>query len=403
MPALVASVILPTHDRASTLPYALRSVQAQSEKNLEILLVLDGSPPACKEIAYGAAASDPRIKVFDCAKDAQSGIFNIHNAVLRAQGAAIFYIDDDDLWLPDHVARLSRFLADADIVDSRTASLDRKGTLHLTPCRCSNSRMRALLASGTFKSIYDTHVGHRRDAYGRFSTWTTSRQIKGTVWNFLAGFAAQPDCRWVSCDDVTAISLHGAARRDMTPEVRAEEIARLAAVLPVAATHIAAATTYFHLFRLLRSDAPSQTESLASYLAARGGYQGVGATSGENALFALFGSSPPADDLAAEVACDLAEPIEGSYLSWAVADVWFRAYGLERHQAILASAAARQSNAGTLAAYSAAMAHNDVPAALALAQRALEIGPDPIGSLAGWVSHLTEVVAERSRSGTGST
>lgn len=402
MPGPAASVILPTHDSASTLPYALRSVQEQSEGNLEILLVLDGSPPACKEIAYGATRSDTRIKVLDRAKDAHHGVQNIHDAVLRAQGNSIFYIDDDDLWLPNHVARLTPFLEHADIADSRTASLDRRGKLHLTPCGYANDRMRTLLAEGIFKSIYDTHIAHRKDAYGRFSTWVTSRPIKGSVWNFLAGFAAQPDCRWVSCNDVTAISLHGAARRDMPAEARAEEIARFAALLPNAAAYIATATTHFHLFRLLTADPPSQGEAFASYLAVRGAYKGVGTVSGENALFALFGSKPPSDDAAAELATELAEPVESTYLSLSIAAIFFQAYGLDRHEAILAAAADRTAHAGTLASYSAAMTHRDVTQALALARKARAIGPDPVGALAGWVSHLSEIVAERTQSGSTS-
>ena len=50
MSSPLASVILPTLDRAATLPFALKSVQEQTEGNLEILIVLDGSPEACRAI-----------------------------------------------------------------------------------------------------------------------------------------------------------------------------------------------------------------------------------------------------------------------------------------------------------------------------------------------------------------
>jgi glycosyltransferase involved in cell wall biosynthesis len=105
-----ASVILPTFNRDATLPLALASVQAQSEASLEIILVLDGATAACREIACSSARSDPRIVVRDLPKAPRGTGCNIHLAVSEATADRIFYIDDDDLWLPIHVQ------ADRDVV-----------------------------------------------------------------------------------------------------------------------------------------------------------------------------------------------------------------------------------------------------------------------------------------------
>jgi glycosyltransferase involved in cell wall biosynthesis len=167
-----ASVILPTLKRSCTLPYSLASVQAQTETSLEIFVVLDGATQACREVAATAAGNDQRIRVLDLPKAPGTGKANVDLAVSRATADLIFYIDDDDLWLPDHVASLAPLLRQADIVDSRVCSLDRHGRLHLGPCRGANQRMRELLFSEpSLKLIYDTHIAHRRDAYGRLSSW----------------------------------------------------------------------------------------------------------------------------------------------------------------------------------------------------------------------------------------
>src|SRR5687767_9440190 len=120
-----ATVILPTFDRSSTLPFALASVQAQTEKAIEIIVVLDGATPACRDIATAAARGDGRVRVMDLAKDPGHGEYNVDLAVSSSASGRIFYIDDDDLWLPRHVERLLPCLEQADIVDSRICSLDR--------------------------------------------------------------------------------------------------------------------------------------------------------------------------------------------------------------------------------------------------------------------------------------
>src|SRR6476661_8866865 len=118
-----ASVILPTLDRAATLPFALASVQAQTEAYLEILLVLDGATAACRDVARAAARADVRIRVLDLPKGHGDGSESVDRAVRQAAAPRIFYIDDDDLWLPEHVARLGPLLDAHDVVDSRVCSV----------------------------------------------------------------------------------------------------------------------------------------------------------------------------------------------------------------------------------------------------------------------------------------
>jgi glycosyltransferase involved in cell wall biosynthesis len=387
-----ASVILPTLNRSSTLKYSLASVQNQTEKDLEILLVLDGATEACREIANAAAADDSRIVVLDLPKSHDQGAPSIDHAVRSARSERIFYIDDDDLWLPSHVAHLAPLLENADIADSRVCSLDRHGRLHLTPCAASNERMRRLLGRETRqKLIYDTHIAHRKDSYGVISHWLCNGPTKWAVWNFLIGFALDPACCWMSCEQVTAVSIHGAARRDFSPSERASEISLFFESLSDFDTALSEASVLFNLFRLLIVDAP-RDESFVDYMLARGGYEIASSGGRERALFSLFTCFPPDRDVAVVLAGELAEPVESGYMFESIALAYFEAYGQDKHEEILLRSAAETgpNKAARLAAYSVALFRRDRPAACEIARNAIEIGPDPVGAIAHWLDRISQ-------------
>ena len=58
------SVIVPIYGIEKELPRCIDSILAQTYKDLEIILVDDGSPDHCGEICDAYAKKDSRIKVF---------------------------------------------------------------------------------------------------------------------------------------------------------------------------------------------------------------------------------------------------------------------------------------------------------------------------------------------------
>jgi glycosyltransferase involved in cell wall biosynthesis len=387
-----ASVILPTLNRHATLPFALASVQAQSEASLEIIVVLDGATSACRDVAFSSARSDPRIVVRDLPKAPRGGELNTHLAVSGARADRIFYIDDDDLWLPIHVEEIGSRLDEADIVDSRVCSADRAGRLHLTPCRASNERIRRLHADQLFKTLYDTHIAHCRAAYGVYSHWGT-REGGDPVAAFLAGFSADPRCRWVSCDDVTALSLHGACRRDMDAAARRQEIETWAAAIAAGnllEVKLSEADSLFHLFRLLWAEPPGE-EAFHSYLSARGGYVSQ-ADQLEHDLYRLVQGLAIPEQAAVNLAVRLAEPVESGYLFECVACSFYDAFGQVEAEALLRAACKGPGAAlaGCHAAYSALLSRVDVGLAMSAIESAQSLGPDPLGTLETWCQKLRE-------------
>jgi hypothetical protein len=195
----------------------------------------------------------------------------------------------------------------------------------------------------------------------------------------------------VSHDAVTALSIHGAARADMSAHERATEIAHWSGRVADLRGDLARADCAFHLFRLL-TVAPPRGQSRQNYLASRGGYCADVSSRREAILFDLFTDIPPSEEAAIELGTMLAEPVESGYLFESIALACFQAYGQEDHERILRAVASRPGDnlAARLVAYSVALSRRDPVASLEVAQRAVALGPDPVGSLARWCERLFE-------------
>lgn len=90
------SVIVPVYKVEQYLDKCVESILAQTYKNLEIILVDDGSPDRCGEMCEDWAKKDPRIKVVH---KENGGLSDARNAGLDvATGDYIGFVDSDD-WI----------------------------------------------------------------------------------------------------------------------------------------------------------------------------------------------------------------------------------------------------------------------------------------------------------------
>ncbi|MHB1231978.1 MAG: glycosyltransferase [Burkholderiales bacterium] len=97
----LVSVIVPTHNRPDLLMRALRSIKAQSYPNIEIVVVNDAGVDVENIINW--LGKDANITSVRHGKN--RGLAAARNTGLRvARGDIITYLDDDDIFLPDHVA-----------------------------------------------------------------------------------------------------------------------------------------------------------------------------------------------------------------------------------------------------------------------------------------------------------
>lgn len=106
---LKVSVILPVYNCGKLLPIAISSLQNQSWRNLEIIIVDDCSPDNTFEIAQQLAAHDPRIIAIQQPKNA--GAYSARNTGLQfATGDFITTHDGDDWSHPQKIQMQLEFL-----------------------------------------------------------------------------------------------------------------------------------------------------------------------------------------------------------------------------------------------------------------------------------------------------
>lgn len=105
------SVLVPAFNAAATLRETLASVQQQSFKDFEVVVVDDGSSDDSADIAAAFAAADQR---FTLIRQENAGVAAARNAALAAsRGSWVAPLDADDLWHPDKLARQLRRLESA--------------------------------------------------------------------------------------------------------------------------------------------------------------------------------------------------------------------------------------------------------------------------------------------------
>ncbi|MDC0535725.1 glycosyltransferase [Francisellaceae bacterium] len=96
----LVSVIMPNYNGAKFLADAIRSVQAQTYSNWELLIVDDYSDDQSVCIINTLMKTDDKIKLFiQPSNTGQSAARN--KAIKKATGRYIAFLDSDDLWLPN--------------------------------------------------------------------------------------------------------------------------------------------------------------------------------------------------------------------------------------------------------------------------------------------------------------
>ena len=98
------TVVMAAYGRSNVVGYAIDSVLAQSLESWELLVVDDASPDDTGEVVGGY--DDPRIRYVRLSQNVgeQSGPNNV--GVYLAAAPRIAFLNQDDLWFPDHLSHL---------------------------------------------------------------------------------------------------------------------------------------------------------------------------------------------------------------------------------------------------------------------------------------------------------
>ena len=104
------SVIVPVYRVEEYLERCVKSILSQTYKNLEVILVDDGSPDQCPAICDACAEKDARVKVIHQENKGLSGARNA--GIDAASGEYLAFVDSDDYVSPHFIEELYQLLQD---------------------------------------------------------------------------------------------------------------------------------------------------------------------------------------------------------------------------------------------------------------------------------------------------
>lgn len=119
------TVLIGAYNNEGTVPRAIASILEQTERDLELIVIDDGSSDGSAAAAVAAIGSDPRGRVIELERNA--GIASSLNVGLRAAAAPVVAVQDaDDYSAPGRLERQLAVLADPGVavVGARMREVD---------------------------------------------------------------------------------------------------------------------------------------------------------------------------------------------------------------------------------------------------------------------------------------
>lgn len=166
----LVSILLPTHNRADVLPFAIRSVLAQTVQDFELLIVGDGCTDNTAEIVQ--SFTDQRIHWFDLPKGPTFGYANRNTILQKARGEIIAYMAHDDLWFSDHLERLLPFFDNENIEIAFSRPLWVIPPALIVPAIYNLNHPPTLrIFLNVANGIPSSCVIHRRNCFSKYGYW----------------------------------------------------------------------------------------------------------------------------------------------------------------------------------------------------------------------------------------
>ncbi|WP_081420444.1 glycosyltransferase family 2 protein [Pseudoxanthomonas sp. Root630] len=157
--APLVSVVMPVYNAEATMVRSIESVLGQSHRQVELILVNDGSRDGSATIMDAYAARDARVVVVH---QANGGVAAARNRGLQeARGTHVAFLDSDDWWDPDKLALQLAHMARTGArvcytAYQRVAEDGRALTMVVPPARVDYAGM-----------LYSNHIGNLTGIYTR--------------------------------------------------------------------------------------------------------------------------------------------------------------------------------------------------------------------------------------------
>jgi glycosyltransferase involved in cell wall biosynthesis len=220
------TVILPTHDHASTLEFSIRSILEQSFQNFELVVIGDGINDDSRSIIKNFLIQDKRIRLVDEPKSSRHGEL-IRDKVVRASSSKyIAYHGDDDLMMPNHLETMLGEIDNSDFIHTLPIQVGVGGTLKYLPIDISLQEcLDWHLGEKIQNAVSLTGVIHSKESYMNLPVGWSEAPIEFPsdlfMWRkyfALAGFSGKTSAF------STTIKLDASVRKSMSATERAAEI-----------------------------------------------------------------------------------------------------------------------------------------------------------------------------------
>ena len=125
----LVSIVIPAYNRAQKVVEALKSIQAQTYTNWEVIVVDDGSSDKTCEVVAEFAAKEHRIRLLRHETN-RGGQAARNTGIKAAKGEWIAFLDSDDYWVPEKLAEQVKVLdahKNVGIVYARMPIINEKG------------------------------------------------------------------------------------------------------------------------------------------------------------------------------------------------------------------------------------------------------------------------------------
>jgi hypothetical protein len=220
----LVTVILPTHNHASSVDLAGWSVLRQSVRSLELVVIGDGATPEVRA-AVVPLLSDERVRFIDRPKTSSRAELVRHEVLVEARSRYVCYLGDDDIMLPDHVAATLERLENVDFTHPLPVFIDRDGTLGAHPTDLAEPRCRLWHQHPRRNAVSLSGVGHRLDAYlGLPRGWQEAPPGRWSDHYMWQQWFATPGFRYATGDQPTVLKFDASVRTEMTGRQRRAEI-----------------------------------------------------------------------------------------------------------------------------------------------------------------------------------
>lgn len=171
------SVVIPLYNKEKFISSTIQSVLNQTFKDLEIIVVDDGSTD--NSVAQVKAFSDPRIRIIS---QQNSGVSAARNrGIAEAKGEFIAFLDADDEWHPDYLMtqkQLTQTFPDCQVFATKYLFQDSQGSITPLIIRNLPFNSEAGILSNYFLVASTSHP----------PLWTSAILIKKNALRAIGGF-----------------------------------------------------------------------------------------------------------------------------------------------------------------------------------------------------------------------